>query len=113
MVGQVLQGSGNRDPGGGKSDSGSVLGHRRASDTMELEPSSDKPMESLEKQAHCVANLDASVDGCAQSGRGFLRNGGGGLSAQSVHAVGQGTEEGDDEVERMEFEGERKAAATC
>ena len=75
------------------------MGHRRASDTMELEPSFDKPMESLEKQAHCVVNLDASVDGCAQSGRGSLRNGGGGLSAQSVHAVGQGTEEGDDEVE--------------
>ena len=113
MVGQVLQGSGNRDPGGGKSDSGSALGHRRASDTMELKPSSDKPMESLEKQVYCVANLEASADGCAQSGRGFFRNGGGGLSAQSVHAVGQGTEEGDDEVEQMEFEGEGEAAATC
>lgn len=81
VVGQVLQGSGSRDPEDGKSYSGSVLGQRRASNTMELEPSSDKPIESLEKQAHCVANLGASVDGCAQSTRGFIRDGGGVLSA--------------------------------
>ena len=83
VVGQV-QGSGNRDPGGGKFDSGSALGHR-----------------------------SFSADGCAQSGRGFVRNGGGDLSAHYVHAVGQGTEEGVDEVERMEFDGEGEAAATC
>ena len=112
VVGQV-QGSGNRDPGGGKSDSGNALGHRRFSGTMELKPPSDKPMDSLEMQTHCVANLEVSADGCAQSGRGFFKNGGGDLSAQYVYAVGQGTEEGDDEVERMEFEGEGEAAATC
>lgn len=80
---------------------------------MELELSSDKPTESLEKQVHCVANLGASVDGCAQSTRGFIRNRGGALSAQSIHAAGQGTEEGYDEAERMEFEGEGEAVATC
>ena len=49
----------------------------------------------------------------AQSSRGFVRNGGGVLSTYYVHAVGQGTEEGVDEVERMEFDGEGEAAATC
>ena len=113
VVGQVLRGSGNRDSEDGKSDPCCVLGQRRASDTMELELPSDKQMESLEKQVHCVANLGASIDGCAQSTRGFTGDGVGVFSAQYVHVAGQGTEEGYAEAEQMEFEGEGKAAATC
>ena len=67
----------------------------------------------LEKQVHCVVNTGASIDGYAQSTCGFTRDGVGVISAQSVHVAKQGTEDGYVEAERMDFEGEGKAVATC
>jgi len=91
MVGQVLRGSGSHNFGDVKPDPCSVF----------------------EKQVHCVVNISASIDGYAQSTHGFTGDGVGVISAQSVHVARQGTEDRYVEVERMDFEGEGKAATTC
>nr|POE80632.1 hypothetical protein CFP56_15037 [Quercus suber] len=108
----------------------SELGQRGDSETMEVETSfggvehkggrvstdvgyGENPMESLEKQTHCVVHSGAPFDGCARCAWGVTGEGVGVVSVKPDLVVGRGTGEGYVEMERMDLEGEGDAATIC